>query len=402
MIRGRLLPTRRPRSSWLALVAALALSGCSYGDTVLDWATGTTAATNTAPADTTLANKPSTTDANPQPSVSASQLPPASGAVAAPASGTLLGQKLQALHADAAQFQGSVERLQTDFATTRQSLGNNASSYSNIIAGVNTRLQAGTTAGNPDLVAQWGQAQSLLDQTNTSVTHLIGISNEAANDSSFGTFVLKEIRAAFDLRGVAESDRDELRQLESQTSAALTQIDQLHTAVTGEIAHQNAYVAGERNNLTTLALAIQDGRASGPSVASRPAAAAGVAAAPNAVAPRSAAPSRASTAPAAGGASDRPLVVIRFDQPNVDYEEPLYKAVNGALQRKPNATFTVQAVAPQANSAAEVAVNTTASRDNATKVLRSLTAMGMPAERMSLSATMSPDVQSGEVRIFVR
>jgi hypothetical protein len=382
------------------LVAALALSGCSYGDTVLDWATGTTAATNTGAADTTISNKPSATDANPQPTVSASQRPPASGGATAPASGTLLGQKIQSLHADAAQFQGSVERLQTDFAATRQSLGNNAGSYSDIIAGVNTRLQAGTTAGNPDLVAQWGQAQSLLDQTNNSVTHLVGISNEAANDSSFGTFVLKEIRAAFDLRGVAESDRDELRQLEGQTSAALTQVDQLHTAVTGEIAHQNAYVAGERNNLTALALAIQDGRASGPSVASRPAAAAGVAAAPNAVAPRSAAPGRASTAPAAGASG--PLVVIRFDQPNVDYEEPLYKAVNGALQRKPNATFTVQAVAPQANSAAEVAANTNASRDNATKVLRSLTAMGMPADRLSLSATMSPDIQGSEVRIFVR
>jgi hypothetical protein len=394
------MPMRRPRSSCLVLVAALALSGCSYGDTVLDWATGTTAATNTGAADTTISNKPSATDANPQPTVSAPQRPPASGGATAPASGTLLGQKIQSLHADAAQFQGSVERLQTDFAATRQSLGNNAGSYSDIIAGVNTRLQAGTTAGNPDLVAQWGQAQSLLDQTNNSVTHLVGISNEAANDSSFGTFVLKEIRAAFDLRGVAESDRDELRQLEGQTSAALTQVDQLHTAVTGEIAHQNAYVAGERNNLTALALAIQDGRASGPSVASRPAAAAGVAAAPNAVAPRSAAPGRASTAPAAGASG--PLVVIRFDQPNVDYEEPLYKAVNGALQRKPNATFTVQAVAPQANSAAEVAANTNASRDNATKVLRSLTAMGMPADRLSLSATMSPDIQGSEVRIFVR
>ena len=50
----------------------------------------------------------------------------------------------------------------------------------------------------------------------------------------------------------------------------------------------------------------------------------------------------------------------------------------------------------------EVAVNTNASRQNAEKVLRSLTNMGMPADRVSLSATMSPDIQSNEVRIYVR
>ena len=43
MTRGWLFRMRCPRSSCLAFVAALALSGCSYGDNLLDWATGTTA-----------------------------------------------------------------------------------------------------------------------------------------------------------------------------------------------------------------------------------------------------------------------------------------------------------------------------------------------------------------------
>jgi len=98
----------------------------------------------------------------------------------------------------------------------------------------------------------------------------------------------------------------------------------------------------------------------------------------------------------------RPLVVIRFDQPNVDYEQPLYTAVSRALERKPSATFTIQAVAPNAGTAAQVAVNNNTSRQNAENVLRSLTNMGLPADRVSLSAMMSPDIQSNEVRIFVR
>ncbi|HEY1505290.1 MAG TPA: hypothetical protein VGF92_13375, partial [Stellaceae bacterium] len=149
----------------------------------------------------------------------------------------------------------------------------------------------------------------------------------------------------------------------------------------------------ERAKLASLALAIQNGRSSEPSLAGRqvtPAAAV------------AAAPSRSSAAPAAPSTTDRPLVVIRFDQPNVDYEQPLYTAVSRALERKPSATFTIQAVAPNGGSASEVAASTKASRQNAEKVLNSLTAMGLPADRISLSASMTPDIQSNEVRLFVR
>lgn len=374
---------RLPRSSCLAFMAALALSGCSYGDDLLDLATGTTAPTNTSTPETASPSAPSAAASNPQPGATAS----------APAGATLLGMKLPSLRADVAQFQGNVTHRQADFAATRESLGNNASGYSDIVAGVNTRLRAGTTESNPELVAQWSQAQSLLDQMNSGVAHLFSISNDTANDSSLGNYILKELRAARDLRGGTDSDRDELKQLEAQTTSSIAQSDQLHNTVNAEIPRQNAYIAGERNSLATLALAIQNGRPSGPSTAGRQVAPAAAVAA---------APGRSGAAPTASSASDRPLVVIRFDQPNVDYEQPLYSAVNRALQRKPSAAFTIQAVAPHASSAAEVAANTNASRENAVKVLRSLTAMGMPADRLSLSATMSPDVQSGEVRIYVR
>jgi hypothetical protein len=34
--------------------------------------------------------------------------------------------------------------------------------------------------------------------------------------------------------------------------------------------------------------------------------------------------------------------------------------------------------------------------------MRSLTGMGLPADRISLSATTSPDIRSNEVRLYVR
>jgi hypothetical protein len=397
---------RCPRSSCLALVAALAVSGCSYTDNMLDWATGTASPTNTGSANTTIPIKPSAAEANPQPTFSATQLPPVAGApVAAPAGGTFVGAKVQSLRADLSQFQGNVARHTAELTAARQSLGSSASSYFGVIATINSRLQAGTTPGNPQLVAQWGQAQTILDQMNTGVARLNSISNEVASDSSFGNYLLNQIRAAYSLQGGIESDRDQLKQLETLTTGSLAQVDQLLNALSDEITRQSGYVAGERNNLVTLALAIQNGQLYGPSLANRQFATAAPSAAPSRPAPppRAAAPAPSrSAAPAAPGSSDRPLVVIRFDQANVDYEQPLYTAVSRALERKPSATFTIQAVAPNAGSAAQVAVNTNASRQNAENVLRSLTNMGLPADRVSLSASISPDIQSNEVRIFVR
>ncbi len=111
--------------------------------------------------------------------------------------------------------------------------------------------------------------------------------------------------------------------------------------------------------------------------------------------------------PPAGGAASlvgqrQPLVVIRFHQRNVDYEQALFTVVSRALERKPNAGFELVAVAPNVGSAAQVSLATSKSRRNAEDVLRSLTTMGLPADRITLSATSSPLAQVNEVHVYVR
>lgn len=99
-------------------------------------------------------------------------------------------------------------------------------------------------------------------------------------------------------------------------------------------------------------------------------------------------------------ARGRPLVVIRFDRANVDYQSTLYSVINRALEREPNAAFDLVAVTPAKNAGQAGA--TTQARRNAEGVLRSLTGMGLPASRINLSATSSGDTQSNEVQIYVR
>src|SRR6185312_11286209 len=277
--------------------------------------------TNTGNPNTTIPIKPSAAEANPQPTFTASQLPPVAGApVAAPSGTTFVGLKVQSLRNDLGQFQGNVARHSSELTSARQSLGSSASSYFGVIANINSRLQGGTTPGNPQLVAQWGQAQTILDQMNTGVARLNSISNEVASDSSFGNYLLNEIRAAYNLQGGVESDRDQLKQLEMQTTASLSQVDQLLNSLSDEITRQSGYVAGERNNLVTLALAIQNGQLYGPSLANRQFATSAPTAAPSrpAPSPRAAAPAptRSAAVSAVSSTGGRPLVVIRFDQPN--------------------------------------------------------------------------------------
>ena len=99
---------------------------------------------------------------------------------------------------------------------------------------------------------------------------------------------------------------------------------------------------------------------------------------------------------------DRPFVTIRFNQPNVEYEDTLYEALSHALERKPSATFTIETVAPAGSTPAEFAAYRQDARRHAEDVLHAISDMGMPADRLSLSATMNTTVTSEEVRIYVR
>jgi hypothetical protein len=97
-----------------------------------------------------------------------------------------------------------------------------------------------------------------------------------------------------------------------------------------------------------------------------------------------------------------PLVTIRFDRANPSYQQQLYSAVSAALDRRPNATFDLVAVAPAQGSAGQAALTSSAAQRNAESVLRSLAEMGLPANRVKLSATSSKDVDIAQVELFVR
>ena len=152
------------------------------------------------------------------------------------------------------------------------------------------------------------------------------------------------------------------------------------TETSGEIANRNLFVATAHRRLAAIESDISAGQRAA-SIASLP-------------------PGAGASAVAAASAQDgrRALVTIRFDRPNVAYEEELYRAMRTALDRRPDVAFDIVAVSPPGAAG----TNAAAAERNVESVVQSLSGMGLPPDRFRLSAETVADAAGNEIRIYAR
>jgi hypothetical protein len=105
-------------------------------------------------------------------------------------------------------------------------------------------------------------------------------------------------------------------------------------------------------------------------------------------------------AEAAQSSARRPLLIVRFNQPNVYFERALKQAVTSAEQAKTGVTYEVISYIP-ADRAAD-ANGKEAANFNLSTVTSFMQQLGVPAERMSAASQVSSNVKSQEVQIFVK
>jgi hypothetical protein len=368
------------RFSAAICAAALLLTGCSFTDEALfpslagessgagdEFPTAQTTAVEGAPAFNTGSFEPE-------------------GVTPGAPTGTFVGQKVEELRGDLERLQSSIGSQNQQLQELRGRAVQNANAYHGTVGAISARLQVGTTPGNPVLVQQWNTAQTQLEQVSADLAQMNSLSNDVAANAALSSYLLEATRASFGISGAVDEDHRQLAILEDEVNRTTVLIDRLLSELTEDVARQTNYLGTERSNLTTLALGVSNGELYGTSLGSR----------------AYVAPAAPASAPGAGLASGRPLVVIRFDRPNVQYEQALYEAISTALERRPNAAFDLVAVAPAGGTPAQVALNSNNARRNAESVLRTLTNMGLPAERVSLAATTSPSAQTNEVHLYVR
>ena len=318
---------------------------------------------------------------------------------------TVVGDKVKDLESQLSNLQGSVSGLIADVNNVQKMNEGKAAQYYADVATISTQLQSGTTPGNPRLVQRLTQAEANLEQLGGSVGTLNGLAADAGNLASESSYLLEATRAAYSLSGAIEEDHVRLAELEDAVNSTSVIIERLLNNVNDDITRTATYLNSERNNLRALAVGVNNGDLYGKALGNRPFSSAGVFQASATSDMGMNAPMGMSATTAVGGgmsAGMRPLVKIRFDKPEVNYEQPVYMAVNEALQRYPNANFELVAVHPTEGNAAQVAIESTRARRNAEKVLRTLTQMGLSLERVNLSYTQSPEARTNEVHLYIR
>jgi len=365
--------------------ALLVLSACTNTVQTAPSAGATTSSpsTSTQTASTTTV-APTTASSNPQQLNSGNFQP--EGVTPGQPTGTVVGKKVEDLRGDLTRLQSSVADENNQLQQLRAQAIANANNYHSSIAAIESKLQVGTTKGNPILVAQWNQAQTQLEAVNTDLGRMNSLANDVASNAALASYLLEATRAAFGISGAVDEDHRQLAILEDETNRTTVLVDRLLTELTEDISRQTNYLGAERSNLNTLALAVNNGELYGESFSARN------------YAPAMAPP----MPPGSGIATGRPLVVIRFDRDNPDYEQALFAAVSATLDRRPNAAFDLVAVAPAVGTPAQVSLNTSKARRSADKVMRSLTSMGLSPDRVSLSTMTSATAQTNEVHLYVR
>jgi hypothetical protein len=361
-----------------------------------------------------------------------------------PSSGTLVGNRALELRDDVLRLRSSVNLNASEFSLLRANGAAGAVQYHSTVAAITARLQNGTTRGNPILLRQWEEAEASLNEVTNSLNRLNALQTSVAADASLCSYMLESVQAGFLLSGAVDEDHDQLKLLRDEVSRLVVQLDYLRNQVADDIQRQTTYLTTERTNLQALAFAITRGELLGSSMANRPVivnpspvlslpqssqimpgtrssyapvpSAAPITSVtsgtvgPSPMSPRAYMEEAGMRSPPAAGSIDsavaptagRLLVLIRFNQANVEYEQQLSSAVSTALQRKPDSEFTVVSIAPLSGEPSEIAKQQELASRNSETVKRAMVQLGLAPSRIVMASTQTQDARTAEVHVYVR
>jgi hypothetical protein len=302
---------------------------------------------------------------------------------------TEIGAKAAELRTQATELQAQVRTQRAALESARGQALTDQAAYQAATASIVSRLQVGTPKGNPRLVAAAGEATARLDAVEGDQTRVRALADDIRRAGDRAAAILGETRRTLTLSGAVEEDHALLHEVEDETNGLVVQLARLNREVDADVARQTQLIAAERKRLAALQVSIQRGElVPGAAVAPAPA-----------ETPRAAAAS--ASAPAPEKKSERPLVVIRFDRPDVAYGPQLTAATKEALTRVPEARFQVDAVAPRKKGEATDKARAAAEKE-IDGVVKVLVDAGVARDRIKTGARSSGSATGPEVHIYVR
>ena len=314
--------------------------------------------------------------------------------IEAGASGTFVGQKINPLREDFVAVAEAFSIHRDSYEEIKSRVYGASTEFYGTIAAINTKLQLGTTPGNPVLVRQYDQGQSELDNIEEYMREINLLNQKVNADAGVVALLKSTLNKTLRLAGAIDQDHRQLELLEDDTEKLEIDIARLINEITEEISRQAGLAKIENQNMLVMAVAIRNGEAMGTGILNRSflAAQALAAAGP---------PDQQLDVPQVN-ITGLPLVVIRFDDPDINYEKTLFDAIGTTVDKKSDATFGLVAVAPIGKNEGETRINSSKVKKYAERVLRSLVSFGLPSKKVALTAKTSGDVVVPEVHIYVQ
>lgn len=342
--------------------------------------------------------------------------------------GTFMKNKIANFKSEQEQLKTVVDSRKNTLQQMRNETNTAVSDYRSAISQINSKLQLGTTPGNPELMDEWKDARAKLEKINNIAFDIKRLVADVESDQSMVDYMVGSIQASYKIRGATEDDHKQLKTLEEEAKQIGSNISIFARQLNQEAERQQAYVDNEKYSLNDVALNIKNGKLYGSSSSTDFFANGGSmfssdesyeafinetaqdygmqSRTSNRPAPRSPMmvenrdtvalrPARATSTPvdiAPIAKSTRPIITVKFDKTSVDFAEPLYQSLSRVLERNPSATFEVSGVAPQGKSNGTI-------KKNVKDVMTTLTEMGLPASRVALTMR-TDDVMFDEVRIY--
>ncbi|GAB6051739.1 hypothetical protein JCM17960_05590 [Magnetospira thiophila] len=376
----------------LLLSSVLLLPACSFTEEAL-WPSLTgedPAGEESATTETAQANAPADLQSAapapvaPMPQLGSGDFQPTAISPGVP-TGTYVGKKVIEMRDELGRLHGSITQHNEQLQQVRAGTVQHAQRFHGTLAAIYARLQVGTTPGNPILVQQYNSALEDLDRMGANIAEMNKLSQSVTADSTMAGYLTEAVTSSFRLSGAVDEDHEQLAVLEDETKRTTVLIERLLGELSDDMRRSTDYVRGARADLNTLGVGVKSGEMMGQSLS-------------NQVAGQGL---QVGSVPM-DTTGRRPVVLIRFDRENVPYQQALYGAVSQILKTRPDATFDLVAVAPAAGGNARVALNTSRAKRSAEGVLRELVDMGLPPNRIIVSARTSVTAISNEVHLYLR
>ena len=299
---------------------------------------------------------------------------------------TYVGDRILEMKDEYQSLDNEVSVRLENFQSLRLSGISSAEVYHSTVAAISARLQIGTTPGNPILLNQYEKAQTELAEVGNQGQMLVDLGNQIALLNTRISYLRDQARSAKRLRGAVDQDHRNLSSLQDDIKRRTVDVVRLLEDLNETVRRRDIYLAAERRRLTQLASAIAVGESFGlglGSLNSLP------------VSDDNSVDEKRSE-----NVSGNPIAILRIRGQSTKYNQGLFGAVSAALERTPNAKFTLVAVSSSAGNASEKAERAANAREKAGRVINSLISMGMPANRLSVTELALTEVEDTEVRVY--